>query len=285
MINNGTILKYSSNPKYLGVTLDRTLTFKQHLENTSAKIKTRNNIIQKLANTSWGSNAKVIRTSALSLVYPTAEYCAPVWLNSHHTNVIDTQLNQTMRHITGTIKPTPTQWLPILNNIAPPATRRLAALNTLVQTCQQNPALPINTDIAELDQRELRLKSRHPPTRTATRLADFTTKEHWMGEWNPEIRNANLIENPIIKPDGFSLPRREWCNLNRIRVGHGVCNKSLKKWGINASPGCDKCSAVEQTTNYIVFECPATKFVGSLQQIHQLTPKARDWLRGCNLRL
>ena len=43
------ILAYNPTPKYLGVTLDRTLTYKNHLQNTAAKIRTRNNIIQKLA--------------------------------------------------------------------------------------------------------------------------------------------------------------------------------------------------------------------------------------------
>lgn len=39
-------------PKYLGVKFDRTLTFSQHLEFDKNKLKTRNNIIAKLAGTS-----------------------------------------------------------------------------------------------------------------------------------------------------------------------------------------------------------------------------------------
>jgi hypothetical protein len=41
-------------PKYLGIKLDRALNFKQHLEDVKNKLKTRNNIISKLAGTSWG---------------------------------------------------------------------------------------------------------------------------------------------------------------------------------------------------------------------------------------
>jgi len=41
--------------------------------------KTRNNIIGKLAGTSWGSNTQVLHMSALALVYSTVEYCAAVW--------------------------------------------------------------------------------------------------------------------------------------------------------------------------------------------------------------
>jgi len=40
--------------KYLGIKLDRILTYNQHLEDVKNKLKTRNNIISKLAGTSWG---------------------------------------------------------------------------------------------------------------------------------------------------------------------------------------------------------------------------------------
>lgn len=29
----------------------------------------------------------------------------------------------------------------------------------------------------------------------------------------------------------FKLPRKLWCNLNRLRTGHGNCNEMLFKWG------------------------------------------------------
>lgn len=64
--------------------MNRTLTYRQHLKSVKDKIKTRNNIIAKLAGTSWGCHANVLRTSALALVYSVAEYCVPVWARSAH---------------------------------------------------------------------------------------------------------------------------------------------------------------------------------------------------------
>lgn len=44
---NGAILIHNHHSKYLGETMDRTLSYKTHLENIAAKFNTRNYIIQK----------------------------------------------------------------------------------------------------------------------------------------------------------------------------------------------------------------------------------------------
>ena len=105
---DNVLLKHEFNPVYLGVELDRSLCFKEHIKKTSAKVKTRNNLLQNLAGTSWGADASVLRTSALALCYSAAEYSAPEWCRSANTDLIDTQLNSTMRIVSGTIRSTPT---------------------------------------------------------------------------------------------------------------------------------------------------------------------------------
>lgn len=61
-------------PKYLGITLDRTLIFKEHIRKNSAKLKTGLEIIQKLAGISWGADINKTRTSTIALLYSVAEY-------------------------------------------------------------------------------------------------------------------------------------------------------------------------------------------------------------------
>jgi len=53
---NRDVLNHNFHPQYLGTTLDRTLFFKTHFQNTAVKLSFRNNIIKKLCGTSWGSN-------------------------------------------------------------------------------------------------------------------------------------------------------------------------------------------------------------------------------------
>ena len=101
-------------PKYLGVRLDRTLSFKQHLEDVRAKTTTRIALIRRLAGTTWGATAKTLRVSTQALVFSAAEYCAPVWSRSPHAKKVDVAINNALRIITGCLKPTPVVLLPVL---------------------------------------------------------------------------------------------------------------------------------------------------------------------------
>ena len=64
-------------PKYLGVTLDRSLTYRKHIDSVVQKLKKRNNFLLKLSGTTWGASLGVVRTSAVALCYSVAEYAYP----------------------------------------------------------------------------------------------------------------------------------------------------------------------------------------------------------------
>jgi len=104
------------------LTLDRTLSYREHLTKTAGMLKNRNNLLMKLARSTWGASANTgtLRLSALALCYSAAEYCAPVWSRSAHTSLVDVQLNSTTRVISDTLRSTPLPWLPVLSNIEPP---------------------------------------------------------------------------------------------------------------------------------------------------------------------
>ena len=109
---------------YLGVTLDRILSYKQHIHNTKMKVATRNNLIRNLSSSKWGTSASTIRTTELALSYSVAEYVASVWAKSAHAYKLDSEPNSACRAITGGLKPTNVEELYLLSGITPPSFRR-----------------------------------------------------------------------------------------------------------------------------------------------------------------
>ena len=105
-----------SAPKKLGTTLDRPLTYRRHLESLRKKLTSPVALLRRLAGSGWGAAATTLRTVP-DLVHSTAEYCAGVWCRSAHTRLIDPAINDALRIVTGCLRPTPADNLPILAGI------------------------------------------------------------------------------------------------------------------------------------------------------------------------
>ena len=102
--NNSRLLPFCPTATYLGVKLDRSLTFRHHLVALRKKLSSHVTLLRQLVGSGWGAGAKTLRIATLSLVYSTAEYCAPVWYRSAHTRLIDSVLNDALRIVTGCLR-------------------------------------------------------------------------------------------------------------------------------------------------------------------------------------
>ena len=199
-----------------------------------------------------------------------------------HAAKINIQLNRCMRVISGCIKATPIQWLPVLTNIMPPSIRRQQALvSTIDKSLSFDNSILANL-MREVPNQSL---SRKPPFITYQELKanNFNPLDKWKMEWSASVPdNGFLILDPTQKLDGFNLPRRQWVTLNRIRTGRGRCGQTLHKWGLAADASCD-CGAPVQTIDHIVSSCYLRKFDGSLDDINKCTPEAVQWMEDLNI--
>ena len=107
--------------------LDRALTYRHHLEALRKKLTSRVSLLRRLGDSGWGAAAKTLCTAALSLIYSTAEHCAPAWCRSVHTRLIDSVLNDPLCISTGCLGPTPIDNLPVLSGIEPSELRHQEA--------------------------------------------------------------------------------------------------------------------------------------------------------------
>ena len=117
-------IRHDPNSLCSEITLDRSLTFHEHLRKTAAKVGTRNNLLSKLAGSSWGASAPTLRTSALA--------------------VCSSFRSQNMTQRTIFVK---LAYLPILSHIPPLNLLRQEATVMLLTTVQMNDKVPLSSDI------------------------------------------------------------------------------------------------------------------------------------------
>ena len=210
-----------AHPKFLSVTLDRSMSYKKHIHNTKMKVATRNNLMKKLSNSRWGCYEITIRKTALALSYYAAEYACLVWARSPHASKLDPELNYTCKPITGCLRPTNVEELYLLAAITPPDIRRDVCAREEKKKQETNAAHSLHGQVpAERRMtRECFLSS--------VRHADFPAKVIRCSEWQhrqnlaPHNFAGNLNES-LAK--GHTSPWAAWRCLNRLRTGV-ACSK------------------------------------------------------------
>ena len=262
-------------PVYLGVTLDRTLSYAEHTRKTKGKTATRNNLLAKLANSSWGADPVTLRTTALALSYSTAEYCCPVWGRSCHAKKVDAELNNACRIVTGNLRPTPLPSLYRLAGIAPPEIRRDVMTKTEKFKQEIDERHPLHGHVPAPG----RLKSRNSFLTTEslnTSLAYDHKIERWL-EWDQAPCN-NALQSPTEQlPRGTALKRKDWVTLNRARAKVGRTGKNLHRWGLKPSSECS-CGHESQTMEHILEDCELGPAISD-SDLLECSDAALEWIQ------
>ena len=230
-----------------------------------------------------------MRISALSLVYFTAEYCAPVWFCSTPTRLIDSILDDALRIVTGCLRPTPTEDFPVLAIIQPAELRRLGATLFLANRAIRDPDYVLHRQLVRQQDAHLgRLISRRPFVPAAWKLLGSLSKlvirvKQWAKhKWNADYLESTsrvraFISRVSSRQLGMSLPRTSWVRLNRLRTGIGRFHSSMYKWGLAPSPNCE-CGATEQTADHVISSCLIYHVPRGTRGLQVLDDATRCWL-------
>ena len=279
----GDVLVHDFAPKYLGVTLDRSLTYK-NIQKMCA-------IYLSHAATSSANWQEL--TGVHQLLY--FAHLLLLWYIQSQNIVCQCGENVLMSstlipNLTSRCVPSQAPWdqpwLPVLSNIEPPQIRRdRATLQEYKKAQQLTDCVPIKDILPEPTMS--RLRSRRPFVAEAVRLASLnqTEQQTWEQSWTEGVPTGHdVVTNPTCPQPGFTLPRRQFVTLNRLRCGHARCAESLYRWGVFASPACP-CGESHQTTMHIVEECPLTAFTGGLRRLHDAGPESVEWLLKLSMKL
>ena len=284
--HNSNLLPPCPVPTYLGVKLNRSLTFRHHLEALRKKLSTRVALLRRLVGSGWGAGAKTLRISVLSLVYSTTEYCAPVWCR---TRLIDIILNDALRIVAECLRPTPTEDLPVLAGIHPAELRRLGATLFLANRAIHDPDYVLHRQlVGQQEAHQGILRSRRPFVPAAWKLLgslsklDICVKQWTKHKWNTDYlestsRVRGFIPRVSSRPLGMSLPRTFRVRLNRLRTGVGRFHSSMYKWGLAPSPNCE-CGATEQTADHVISSCLIYHVPRGTRGLQVLDDATRCWL-------
>ena len=106
---NGRGLQEEESPTYLGVTLDRRLTWKSQLQKNQTRAKIRLALMKKLSGTQWGADQKVLKKLYIGRIRPVLEYGMAASSTAAKTNMekLSRVQNQAMRMMTGAMRTTP----------------------------------------------------------------------------------------------------------------------------------------------------------------------------------
>lgn len=248
----GTSIAHNDFPKYLGVTLDRSLTFRKNCETVKKKVHSRNSILQRLTTTKWGASPQVMRTSGLALAFSVGEYACPVWSRSAHAKLVDTALNDTCRIITGCLKPTPVSMLYPLAGIAPPSVRRAVA-GSLERS-------KMDTDARHPMHGYTPVRQRLPSRSSFMKCVNPLTMEPAQARCNLWAQTVSL-PTPFVPlseslPPGHKLPWPVWKSLNRLRTRVGRSKDNMIRWGFKDSNSQNCLCGTPQTMDHLK-SCPA----------------------------
>ena len=140
---SGQEIHEQDTPTYLGVKLDRKLTWSPHISTMHSKAL----MVKKLAGTKWEANMKILTQVYTATVRPHMEYASSAWSSAAKTNLdqlIKTQ-NAGLRKITGGMKTTPISELERTTGLLSLGERREEKLLCQSEKMKRLPSHPLHS--------------------------------------------------------------------------------------------------------------------------------------------
>ena len=192
-------------------------------------------------------------------------------------------LNDTIRIITGCVKPTHTHLFHVLSGIAPTKLRKNFVINKIFYHSWANKEHQLHSLV--LDPQSLRihrLKARHPFYGHAAEhhSCDHETIEALKEEGTKyQLPKHLTLTLDTTAPPGSDLPWKLWITLNCLRAGFGQLGAELHKWGLRTSASC-ACGATTQNAEHILFDCfDLIRAHNTVKNLTNVTDDTKNWLQ------
>ena len=174
-------LPQQETPTYLGVKLDRKLTWTPYINSMEAKARKKMGIMKKLAGTKWGANSRILKQVYTGAVRPHLEYGATSFGTAAKTNTakLDKVQNSSMRIITGAMKSTPIIAMETATNLHSLNDRRCEKSIRQAEKMKRIPSHPLKQKLSEPTKNRLKRQSpNHLLKKNVQDLPDILPENH-----------------------------------------------------------------------------------------------------------
>ncbi|GBN26989.1 hypothetical protein AVEN_38262-1 [Araneus ventricosus] len=123
---NSNVIPVVSEEKFLGILLDRKLTFRPHVSNLKKKCNKSLDLLKVLSSKSWGADYDTLLKIYRALVLSKLDYCSIVYGSAAKTVLqsLDSVHHQGLRLISGAFRTSPVQSLYVMTGELPLQLRR-----------------------------------------------------------------------------------------------------------------------------------------------------------------
>ena len=107
-------IPFNPHPKLLGVTFDKSLTFRNHVQNVTKIAGSKTKLLAAVGNSKWGWQKQQLTQLYFAHVRSIVDYCGPgwqPWLSAANIKVIQSTQNKALRIVTGQLRSSPTEAL------------------------------------------------------------------------------------------------------------------------------------------------------------------------------
>ena len=255
--------------KILGVTLDRGLTFRQHISEVTARARSRLGVMKALSSTTFGQSQESLTALYKQYVRPVLSYCSPAWapdLAQTHMQTLQRTQNAALRIATGCVRSTPvahlhaeSKVLPIRDHLDMRGTQIYAAA-----ACPGHPLHRLHHPVATRRHLHHTPASHYGSLRTLLPpLPEGRSEQSWIHEYfvtrclDASPSNSLLGEAPpTISTDETLMSRADRVHLARLRCGHHPALLSYEcRLREDTDPTCRWCGNLPESLPHLLEDC------------------------------
>ena len=242
---NAKLLQETNELKYLGIYLDKKLSFKKHIGYVTEKCLKTMNILARSAKLYWGLGTQALKTIYKGAILPMLSYGAALWIPTVSANkdlctklrrvqrLVNIKMIKAYRTISYEASCLLAGEVPIIIKL-----EEIRATHEAIQTIQigrTDSGIEVNKKEVIKEMQEISL-------------------ERWEREWH-ETTNGSITKGffPTVEHRLRNvIPHSP--NVTTVLTGHGKLNSYFYRFQIKADPKCI-CGDSEQTVSHIIYDC------------------------------